>query len=84
MPGTFLAEVAAGPVYRLLGRRDLGTSTMPAMEAPSRPGDLAFRRHTGGHTNGPNWQSFLSFADRYFPANRCSARSSAITRVAAG
>lgn len=66
VPGTFLAAVAAGPVYRLLGRRDLGTSTMPPMETALVSGDLAFRRHKGGHTNGPNWQTFLSFADRYF------------------
>ena len=64
--GTFLAAVAAGPVYRLLGRQDLGTSTMPPMETALVSGDLAFRRHTGGHTNGPNWQTFLSFADCYF------------------
>jgi sialate O-acetylesterase len=64
--GTFLAEVAAGPVYRLLGRHDLGTSTLPPIETALVSGDLAFRRHTGGHTNGPNWATFLSFADRYF------------------
>ena len=39
---------------------------MPAMETALVSGDLAFRRHTGGHTNGPNWETFLSFADRYF------------------
>lgn len=66
VPGTFLAEVAAGPVYRLLGKRDLGTNAMPPMETALVSGDLAFRRHTGGHTNGPNWQTFLSFSDRYF------------------
>jgi sialate O-acetylesterase len=66
VPGTFLAAVAAGPVYRLLGRHDLGTSTMPRMETALVCGDLAFRRHAGGHTNGPNWPTFLSFADRYF------------------
>jgi sialate O-acetylesterase len=64
--GTFLAEVAAGPVYRLLGRHDLGTTTMPPMETALTSGDLGFRRHTGGHTNGPNWPTFLSFADKYF------------------
>jgi sialate O-acetylesterase len=66
VPGTFLAAVAAGPVYRLLGRHDLGTTTMPPIETALVSGDLAFRRHTGGHTNGPNWATFLSFADRYF------------------
>src|SRR5262249_43331461 len=30
--GTFLAGVAAGPVYRLLGRKDLGTSVFPPIE----------------------------------------------------
>jgi hypothetical protein len=28
-------------------------------------GDLAFRQHRGGHTTGPNWPTFLAFADRY-------------------
>jgi sialate O-acetylesterase len=61
-----MATAAAGPVYRLLGRRDLGTSTFPPMETALVAGDLAFRQHSGGHTNGPNWPAFLSFADRYF------------------
>jgi hypothetical protein len=29
-------------------------------------GDLAFRQHKGGHTNGPNWPTFLDFAQKYF------------------
>jgi hypothetical protein len=28
-------------------------------------GDLAFRQHRGGHSTGPNWPTFLAFADRY-------------------
>ena len=28
-------------------------------------GDIAFRQHTGGHTTGPNWPTFLTFASRY-------------------
>ena len=63
--GMFLAEVAAGPVYRLLGRKDLGTSEMPPMETALIDGDLAFREHSGGHTTGPNWPAFLTFAQRY-------------------
>ncbi len=27
--------------------------------------ELAFRQHRGGHTTGPNWPTFLAFADRY-------------------
>lgn len=31
-------------------------------------GELAFRQHRGGHTTGPNWPTFLTFADRYLKA----------------
>jgi hypothetical protein len=64
--GTFLAEVAAGPVYRLLGARDLGTVAYPAQGVTLASGELAFRRHEGGHTTGPNWPAFLDFAARYW------------------
>ncbi len=63
--GMFMATVAAGPVYRLLGKKDLGTTEMPPMETPLIDGDLAFRQHSGGHTTGPNWPTFLTFAGRY-------------------
>jgi hypothetical protein len=63
--GSFMAEVAAGPVYRLLGRKDLGTSEFPPIESARTDGDLAFRQHKGGHTTGPNWPTFLTFAERY-------------------
>ena len=29
-------------------------------------GEEAFRQHAGGHTTGPNWPTFLGYADRYF------------------
>jgi sialate O-acetylesterase len=64
--GMFMATAAAGPVYKLLGRKDLGTTTFPPQESALVTGDLAFRQHSGGHTVGPNWPTFLSFADRYF------------------
>ena len=63
--GSFLAAVAAGPVFRLLGKNDLGTAEFPEVEAGITDGDLAFRQHKGGHTTGPNWPTFLAFADRY-------------------
>ena len=53
------------PVYKLLGKRDMGTTEMPPMETALIDGDLAFRQHSGGHTAGPNWPTFLSFAERY-------------------
>ena len=63
--GMFLAAVGAGPVYRLLGKNDLGASEFPPMETSLIAGDIAFRQHTGGHTTGPNWPTFLTFASRY-------------------
>jgi hypothetical protein len=72
--GSFLAAVAAGPVYRLLGRTDLGTSEFPAIDTAVISGDLGFRQHTAGHTPNPTWPTFLTFADRYFSATRSAAR----------
>ena len=63
--GMFLAGVGAGPVYRLLGKQDLGTSDYPPMERGLVSGEIAFRQHRGGHTAGPNWPAFLTFAARY-------------------
>jgi hypothetical protein len=63
--GSFLAAVGAGPVYRLLGGRDLGTTGMPAIDTAAIDGDLGFRQHTAGHTPNPTWPTFLRFADRY-------------------
>jgi hypothetical protein len=63
--GMFLAAAGAGPVYRLLGKKDMGTTEFPPIETPLIDGDVAFRQHTGGHTPGPNWPTFLVFAGRY-------------------
>ena len=63
--GMFLAEVAAGPVYKLLGAKDLGTTELPPVGTALMSGDLAFRQHSGGHTPAPNWPYFLDFAARY-------------------
>jgi hypothetical protein len=72
--GMFMAAAAAGPVYTLLGRKDMGTSDFPPIETPLVDGDIAFRQHSGGHTDGPNWPTFLTFAARYFePASAVHA-----------
>ncbi|HKX27595.1 MAG TPA: hypothetical protein VJ302_07880 [Blastocatellia bacterium] len=63
--GMFLAAVGAGPVYQLLGKKDLGTTEFPSIETTLIEGEVAFRQHSGGHTPGPNWPIFLTFADRY-------------------
>jgi hypothetical protein len=72
--GMFLAAVGAGPVYRLLGRQDLGTSEFPPVETTLIDGDVAFRQHSGGHTPGPNWPTFLTFAGRYFTSQASSTQ----------
>jgi hypothetical protein len=70
--GSYMAAVAAGPVFRLLGAKDLGTSDdyktekMPAMNVSMLDGQLAWRQHDGGHTDGPNWKYFIPWADKNF------------------
>ncbi len=63
--GMFLAGVGAGPVYELLGKKGLGMAEFPKQETDLIDGEVAFRQHAGGHTTGPNWPTFLKFADRY-------------------
>jgi hypothetical protein len=63
--GMFLAAVGAGPVYRLLGKKDMGATEFPPIETTLIEGELSFRQHSGGHTPGPNWPTFLTFASRY-------------------
>ena len=74
--GMFLAAAGAGPVYKLLGKKDLGTTEFPAIETPLIDGDIAFRQHSSGHTPAPNWPVFLTFARRYLkgPAAVAGAR----------
>jgi hypothetical protein len=64
--GAFLAAVSAGPVYRLLGKKDLGSTQMPEPDGALLSGDIAFRYHAGGHTDTIDWPAFLQFASRHF------------------
>jgi len=70
--GSFMAAVLAGPAYRLLGKKDLGTpgdylsDPMPPVNALVG-GELAWRQHDGGHTNVPNFPAFYEWAGRYIP-----------------
>jgi hypothetical protein len=72
----FLAEVAAAPVYKLLGKTGLGTTEFPPIETALIGGDLGFRQHSDGHTPVPNWPAFLEFASRYLggPGDRAQTR----------
>jgi hypothetical protein len=64
--GTYLAGVAAGPVYTLLGRRPIGTAEFPAIETlVGADADVAFRQHAAGHTDAPNWPYFLDLAGKH-------------------
>jgi hypothetical protein len=64
--------VAVGLVFRLPGKKDLGTpgnyltDPMPPINTALLDGELAWRQHNGGHTDAPNWPVFLEFATRYF------------------
>jgi len=73
--GSFMAAVAAEPVFRLLGARDLGVPTdyhnakMPPVNAGLLDGQLAWRQHDGGHTDAPNWKYFIPWADKFLRHN---------------
>ena len=59
--GEFLAAVAAGPVYRLLGRKGLETEQMPAAGQPIM-NTLGYYMHAGGHGTIPSdWDQFVKF-----------------------
>ena len=66
--GSFMATVAAGAVFRLLGARDLGvnedyhTAKMPPVNTGLLDGQLAWRQHDAGHTDAPNWKYFIPWA----------------------
>jgi hypothetical protein len=68
--GEFMAEVSAGPAYRLLGKQDLGTIDMPAPNVALISGDLAFREHVGPHTDELDWPVFIEFASKYLKVPR--------------
>jgi hypothetical protein len=78
--GSFMAAVAAEPVFRLLGAKDLGvtedyhTAKMPAVNVALLNGQLAWRQHDGGHTDAPNWKYFIPWADGFLHRSNLSAR----------
>ena len=66
--GSYMAAVAAGPVFRLLGVRDLGdthdyrVAKMPAVNVGLLDGELAWRQHDGGHEDRSNMKYFIEWA----------------------
>jgi hypothetical protein len=77
--GSFMAAIAAQPVFRLLGARDLGrtddyqTEKMPEVNVDLLDGELAWRQHDGGHTELPNIKHFVKWADRLFAEKTADA-----------
>ena len=68
--GSYMAAVAAGPVFRLLGARDLGvtedyrTAQKPPVNTGLLDGELAWRQHDGGHEDRSNMKFFIEWANK--------------------
>lgn len=79
--GSFMAAVAAEPVFRLLGAKDMGvredyhTARMPPVNVGLLDGQLAWRQHDGGHTDAPNWKYFIPWADKLLHHSNATGRS---------
>ena len=69
--GSYMAAVAAQPVFQLLGAKTLGVSSdyhiekMPGVNMGLLDGQLAWRQHDGGHTDAPNVKYFIQWADKF-------------------
>ncbi len=72
--GSYMATIAAGSVFKLLGAKDLGVSNdyttekMPAVNTDMLNGELAWRQHDGGHTDAPNMKYFIKWASKLIAA----------------
>jgi hypothetical protein len=68
--GSYMATLAAGVVFKLLGAKDLGVSNdyskevMPPVNTGLLDGELAWRQHDGGHTDAPNMKYFIAWASK--------------------
>jgi len=78
--GSYMATVAAGSVFKLLGAKDIGVSndyqkeTMPPVLTDMLNGELAWRQHDGGHTDAPNFKFFIPWATRFLKYERTPAQ----------
>jgi lysophospholipase L1-like esterase len=86
--GSYMAAVAADLVFRLLGSKDLGvgdnyrTAKMPPVNTGLLDGQLAWRQHDGGHTDGPNWKYFIPWADGFIRPIKAMQRTDQNSRIA--
>ncbi len=68
--GEFLAAVAAGPVYRLFGRKGLETDQMPAIHQPIM-NSIGYHIRAGKHdVTEYDWEQYLKFADMHLGTAR--------------
>jgi len=78
--GSWMATVAAGSVFKLVGAKDLGVSNdyltekMPPMLTDMLNGELAWRQHDGGHTDAPNFKFFIPWASKFLKYERTGAQ----------
>jgi len=78
--GSYMATIAAGSVFKLLGAKDLGVSNdyltekMPPVLMGLLDGQLAWRQHDGGHTDAPNVQFFIPWANKQLNYQKKSLR----------
>ena len=78
--GSWMATVAAGSVFKLLGAKDIGVSNdylsekMPPMLTDMLNGELAWRQHDGGHTDAPNFKYFIPWASKFLKYERKAAQ----------
>ena len=63
--GMFMAAAAASPIWTVLGKKGLQTTTFPPVLTYLGDGSIGFRQHTEGHTPAPNWPYFIQFASKY-------------------
>lgn len=64
----WMACKLASPVYELLGVKGVGYKEYPGLEVLDADGKVAFRQHSQGHTDAPNWPYFIDFASKYLKA----------------
>ena len=78
--GSYMATIAAGSVFKLLGVKDLGVSNdyltekMPPVNTGLLEGELAWRQHDGGHADAPNFKYFIPWASKFLKYERIPVR----------
>jgi len=78
--GSYMAAIAGGTVFKLLGVKDLGVSNdyltekMPPVNTGLLDGELAWRQHDGGHTDAPNFKYFIPWASKLLKYDKMPTR----------